>query len=158
MAIDDWGCGSSFGESKSLSELVDGLTTKKHPETTLETLPFPMAEVDNVQIQVVPCILKAKNAAPKILKKKSSINKVNKEPNLKRVTFEVGQLLARETVGAEKEEARERLVVSLGGLPTKKKAVNYKQYKEDLIRKKEDIKEKTLSFAPNRVIKKKSKK
>uniref|UniRef100_A0A1I7XAG3 RRM domain-containing protein n=1 Tax=Heterorhabditis bacteriophora TaxID=37862 RepID=A0A1I7XAG3_HETBA len=103
---DNWGCeqdlfdSSPFGCSKSLMELVEGLSSKKS--------------------EVVPCVLKKKaRFAPKILKKKSSINKVNKEPNLKRVTFEVEQLFSRESTGQDKNTARERLVISLGGLPPK---------------------------------------
>ena len=81
-------------------------------------------------------------------------------------------MLARETTGLEKVEATERLVVSsefellglkffqvsLGGLPSKKKVVNYKLFQENLKRQKEEAKEKEITFAPNRVIKKKSKK
>lgn len=56
----------------------------------MDTHPFPLAETENVQVQVVPCVIRSKGfVAPKILKKKSSINKLNKEPNLKKVTFEV---------------------------------------------------------------------
>ncbi|RCN47714.1 hypothetical protein ANCCAN_06178 [Ancylostoma caninum] len=64
-------------------------------------------------VQVVPCVIRKKSRfAPKILKKKSTLNKISSEPNLKHVTFEVEQLLAREGNIQDRNVARDRLVVS----------------------------------------------
>ncbi|KAK6013658.1 hypothetical protein OSTOST_21023, partial [Ostertagia ostertagi] len=74
-----------------------------------DTISYKSAPTDDVQ--VVPCVIRKKpRFAPKILKKKSSLNKVSKEPNVKHVTFEVEQLLSREGNIQDRSAARERLV------------------------------------------------
>ncbi|KAL6727194.1 hypothetical protein Aduo_009089 [Ancylostoma duodenale] len=138
---DNWGCeqdlfaASPFGGSQSLSELVEGLTSRK--ATGGDTISYTASSADGVQ--VVPCVIRKKSRfAPKILKKKSTLNKVSSEPNLKHVTFEVEQLLAREGDVQDRNVARERLVVSLGGNLPKGKAVNYKLLKEQRKQQKAD--------------------
>ncbi|VDO90038.1 unnamed protein product [Heligmosomoides polygyrus] len=128
---DSWGCeqdhfaSSAFGGSQTLNELVESLTSRK------------TSSADGVQ--VVPCVIRKKlRFAPKILKKKSSINRIPKEPNVKRVTFEVEQLLTREGSAQNRSVARERLVMSLGGKPQKGRAVNYKLLKKERKQQKEE--------------------
>ncbi|KAK5984994.1 hypothetical protein GCK32_002249 [Trichostrongylus colubriformis] len=71
--------------SQTLNELVEGLTSRK--ATSTDTISYKSTNADDVQ--VVPCVIRKKpRFAPKILKKKSSLNKVSKEPNVKHVTFE----------------------------------------------------------------------
>ncbi|ETN80008.1 hypothetical protein NECAME_02487 [Necator americanus] len=135
MMNDNWGCEadlfpvSSFG-SQTLSELVEGLNSRK--PTGGDAMSFASSGAHDVQ--VVPCIIRKKpRFAPKILKKKSTSNKTSNEANLKHVTFEVSaveQLLAREGNVQDRNVARERLVMSLGGSAPKGKSVNYKLLKE----------------------------
>ncbi|EYB82474.1 hypothetical protein Y032_0359g3426 [Ancylostoma ceylanicum] len=102
-----------------------------------DAISFTTSSTDGVQ--VVPCVIRKKpRFAPKILKKKSTLNKISSEPNLKHVTFEVEQLLAREGNVQDRNVARERLVVSLGGNSPKGKAVNYKLLKEQRKQQKAD--------------------
>ncbi|PIO71809.1 hypothetical protein TELCIR_06286 [Teladorsagia circumcincta] len=138
---DSWGCEqdffavSPFGGSQTLNELVEGLTSRK--PTSNDTISYKPAPTDDVQ--VVPCVIRKKpRFAPKILKKKSSLNKVSKEPNVKHVTFEVEQLLSREGSIQDRNAARERLVMSLGGKASKGRAVNYKVLKQERKEKKEE--------------------
>ncbi|CAI4230531.1 unnamed protein product [Auanema sp. JU1783] len=153
---DNWGCGSDiFGSTKTLSELVDGLSSKKTEITEIDTFPLAPSQADNIGVKVVPFVMSSKSTAPKILKKKSTINKANKEPNLKRVTFEVEKLLAREA--GDKEQIRERLVLSLGGIAQKSKPVNYKKFREQRILEKSAKRAEALVIhqLPNQVIHKK---
>ncbi|XGW15928.1 hypothetical protein V3C99_001409, partial [Haemonchus contortus] len=141
MMDDSWGCEqdlfavSPFGGSQTLNELVEGLISKK--ATSADTISYKPTSADDVQ--VVPCVIRKKpRFAPKILKKKSSLNRVPKEPNVKHVTFEVEQLLSREGNIQDRNAARERLVMSLGGKAPKGKALNYKILKKERKKKKED--------------------
>ncbi|EYB82475.1 hypothetical protein Y032_0359g3426 [Ancylostoma ceylanicum] len=53
-----------------------------------DAISFTTSSTDGVQ--VVPCVIRKKpRFAPKILKKKSTLNKISSEPNLKHVTFEI---------------------------------------------------------------------
>ncbi|KAK6015688.1 hypothetical protein OSTOST_18861 [Ostertagia ostertagi] len=141
---DSWGCEqdffavSPFGGSQTLNELVDGLTSRK--PTSTDTISYKSAPTDDVQ--VVPCVIRKKpRFAPKILKKKSSLNKVSKEPNVKHVTFEVqwaSGVVSREGNIQDRSAARERLVMSLGGKAPKGRAVNYKILKKERKEKKEE--------------------
>ena len=135
----DFGLQSGFGTgTKSLTELVDGLSAKKtHTFSTDSKLPFPDAtspSENSENVQVIPCWQSHKIGngvhAPKILKKKSSINKTNRDKSLKRVSFEIEQLIAREAAGGDKEEMKKRLVISLGGAPPKGPCMNLKELKE----------------------------
>ncbi|VDL69719.1 unnamed protein product [Nippostrongylus brasiliensis] len=103
--------------------------------------------IDVQETVVVPCVIRKKQRfAPKILKKKSSLNKISKEPNVKRVTFEVEQLLTREGSVQDRNAARERLVVSLGGKMAKGKAMNYKLLKQERKHQKEEERKKATEM------------
>ncbi|CAD6188528.1 unnamed protein product [Caenorhabditis auriculariae] len=144
---DDWGCNVElFGEnpndssSQTLTQLVDCLTAKKDAVSKVKSSDnfFPL-RLPQENVQVVPCIYKRPSpCAPKILKKKNKNAISKKETSVKRVTFEVEQLLAREACKEDSESAKERLVQSLGGLPLKKPYANYKKHKEEIARKKTD--------------------
>ncbi|KAJ1350458.1 hypothetical protein KIN20_006251 [Parelaphostrongylus tenuis] len=118
---------SPFGECQTLDELVEGLAAKKVASFDANTFKNSIPN----DVQLVPCVIKKKHLAPKILKKKSSFNKIPKETSVKHVTFEVEQLLVREGMVEDRSAARDRLVVSLGGKEPKGRAVNYKVFKEE---------------------------
>ncbi|VDM56973.1 unnamed protein product [Angiostrongylus costaricensis] len=130
---------SPFGECQTLDELVEGLTARK--VATVDANSFKNTTANDVQL--VPCVIRRKHFAPKILKKKSSLNKIPKEASVKHVTFEVEKMLVREGMGQERDAARDRLVVSLGGKEPKGRAVNYKVLKEEIKERKSERNKRT---------------
>ncbi|CAB3402608.1 unnamed protein product [Caenorhabditis bovis] len=142
---DDWGCNVElFGESKngesstkSLTELVDLLSKKnmngqKKTESVNVVSFHPNGATNKISMI----------RAPKILKKKktnninNNNNKILNETNVKRVTFEIEQLLSREAGKDDRDKARERILTSLGAAAPKRDYVNYKTLKTELAAKK----------------------
>jgi hypothetical protein len=153
---DDWGIVSNdqlfcvAGTTKSLVTLVADLTSSGHFETHLDH--FPIADNDASMEMIVDSIAtdhdghkrlqlsesenSESSSKKSILKKKVIVD--SKQPSVKHVTFDVQKFAARESTGADRDDACDRLALQLGARPIKPKNVNYKLLKADRKRRKDN--------------------